>query len=42
MWAASNSWVAVVVRNCKPTGTLFELGCEFEATPPWNVLLLFG
>ena len=20
----------------------FEIGCEFEKTPPWNVLLLFG
>lgn len=35
-------WVTVVVRSCKNTGEHFELGCEFEHTPPWNVLLLFG
>lgn len=35
-------WVTVIVRNCKNTGEHFELGCEFEKTPPWNVLLLFG
>jgi hypothetical protein len=35
-------WVTVIVRNCKDTGEHFELGCEFEKTPPWNVLLLFG
>jgi hypothetical protein len=26
----------------KQGAELFELGCEFETTPPWNVLLLFG
>lgn len=35
-------WVTVIVRNCKNAGEHFELGCEFEKTPPWNVLLLFG
>ncbi len=35
-------WVTVLVRSCKPTGQHHELGCEFEKTPPWNVLLLFG
>ncbi len=35
-------WVTVVVRNCRNTGRHFELGCEFDQTPPWNVLLLFG
>ena len=35
-------WVTVIVRNCKDTGEHFEMGCEFEKTPPWNVLLLFG
>jgi PilZ domain len=35
-------WVTVIVRNCKDTGEHFELGCEFDKTPPWNVLLLFG
>jgi len=35
-------FVAVVVRSCRRNGDHFELGCEFEKTPPWNVLLLFG
>lgn len=35
-------WVTVIVRNCTDTGEHFEMGCEFEKTPPWNVLLLFG
>jgi hypothetical protein len=35
-------WVTVIVRSCKPNGKNYELGCEFETTPPWNVLLLFG
>ena len=35
-------FVTVIVRSCRKTGDHFELGCEFEKTPPWNVLLLFG
>ena len=35
-------WVTVLVRSCRPNDDHFELGCEFEKTPPWNVLLLFG
>jgi PilZ domain len=35
-------WVTVLVRSCRPSEGHFELGCEFEKTPPWNVLLLFG
>jgi hypothetical protein len=35
-------FVTVLVRSCRPTDGHFELGCEFEKTPPWNVLLLFG
>jgi len=35
-------WVTVVVRSCRDAGQHFELGCEFDKTPPWNVLLLFG
>lgn len=38
----STPWVTVIVRNCKHNGQHFEVGCEFERTPPWNVLLLFG
>ncbi len=35
-------FVTVIVRSCKKEGDNFILGCEFEKTPPWNVLLLFG
>jgi PilZ domain len=35
-------WVSVIVRSCRHTGEHYELGCEFDKTPPWNVLLLFG
>jgi hypothetical protein len=35
-------WVTLIVRNCRDAGQHFELGCEFDKTPPWNVLLLFG
>ena len=38
----STPWVTVLVRSCRPNEDHFELGCEFEKTPPWNVLLLFG
>ena len=35
-------FVTLLVRSCRKNGDHFELGCEFEKTPPWNVLLLFG
>jgi hypothetical protein len=35
-------WVTVIVRSCRNNGEFFELGCEFEKTPPWHILLLFG
>jgi hypothetical protein len=35
-------FVTVIVRSCRKNGDHFEAGCEFEKTPPWNVLLLFG
>ncbi len=35
-------FVTLLVRSCRKTDDHFELGCEFEKTPPWNVLLLFG
>lgn len=35
-------WVTIIVRNCRNAGQHFELGVEFDQTPPWNVLLLFG
>ena len=35
-------FVAVIIRSCRKNDDFFEIGCEFEKTPPWNVLLLFG
>ncbi len=35
-------WVVILVRSCRQNEKHFELGVEFEKTPPWNVLLLFG
>ncbi|MBM3983570.1 MAG: PilZ domain-containing protein [Planctomycetes bacterium] len=35
-------FVTLIVRSCRKTESHYELGCEFEKTPPWNVLLLFG
>lgn len=35
-------WSAMTVRHSVPAGGRHELGCEFDATPPWNILLLFG
>ena len=35
-------YVTLLVRSCRKSDDHYELGCEFEQTPPWNVLLLFG
>jgi hypothetical protein len=35
-------FVTVIVRSCRKNEDFFVIGCEFEKTPPWNVLLLFG
>jgi|SRR5208283_1400486 len=35
-------WIQVEVKNCRPVGSDWELGCKFVRTPPWSVLLLFG
>ena len=35
-------FITTIVRSCRPEGDHFIVGCEFEKTPPWNVLLLFG
>ncbi|MCI0705164.1 MAG: PilZ domain-containing protein [Planctomycetia bacterium] len=35
-------FVTIIVRSCRKNTDYFELGCEFEKTPPWNILLLFG
>ena len=35
-------FVTLIVRSCRKTDDHYELGCEFEKTPPWSVLLLFG
>jgi hypothetical protein len=35
-------FVTLIVRSCRKNDDHFVFGCEFEKTPPWNVLLLFG
>ena len=35
-------FVTLIVRSCRKNPDHFEVGTEFEKTPPWNVLLLFG
>ena len=35
-------WTTIIIRSCRNAGEYYELGCEFEQTPPWNELLLFG
>jgi hypothetical protein len=35
-------FVTLIVRSCRKADDHYEFGCEFEKTPPWNVLLLFG
>lgn len=36
-------WIKVEVRNCRAVNEKeWELGCKFDKTPPWSVLLLFG
>jgi hypothetical protein len=35
-------WVQIEVKNCRPVGSEYELGCRFVRTPPWSVMLLFG
>jgi hypothetical protein len=35
-------FVTVIVRSCRKDGDHFVIGSEFDKTPPWNVLLLFG
>lgn len=35
-------FVTVIVRSCRKEADNFIIGSEFDKTPPWNVLLLFG
>ena len=35
-------FVTVIVRSCRKEGDHYVIGSEFDKTPPWNVLLLFG
>ncbi len=39
---AETPWVKIIVRSCREIGDYFEIGCQFEAELPWNILLLFG
>lgn len=34
--------VPVEVRSCRRGKDGWKVGCQFQQTPPWNVLMLFG
>lgn len=35
-------WVRVEIRTCTKSQEHYEIGCQFQRTPPWSVMLLFG
>lgn len=35
-------WVDVQVRNCRHTGSQWDVGCQFVVIPPYSTMLLFG
>ncbi len=35
-------WIQVQVTNCSKKEEYWEIGCKFERTPPYSVLLMFG
>jgi hypothetical protein len=35
-------WVQLEVKNTRPKGRNWELGCQFLRPPPWGIMLLFG
>jgi hypothetical protein len=35
-------WVAIEVRSCLMEGGMWKIGCKFDKTPTWNILMLFG
>jgi hypothetical protein len=35
-------WIPIEVKNCRPKGTQWEIGCQFVQPPPWGIMLLFG
>lgn len=35
-------WTPIEVRNCRPRGSKWMVGCRFTTPLPWSVLLLFG
>src|SRR5262245_36062663 len=35
-------WVPVLIRNIRNEEGLWEVGCQFVGTPPYNILLSFG
>lgn len=35
-------WVDVQVRNCRISGSNWDVGCQFVGSPPFSTMLLFG
>jgi hypothetical protein len=40
--APETPWLQVEVKNCRPMGEHWEIGCQFLRQPAWSVLMLFG
>jgi hypothetical protein len=38
----STPWTTIIVKSCRPDQGQWEVRCQFEQTPTYNVLLLFG
>jgi hypothetical protein len=41
-YPADAPWAVVEVRHCQPHERRWLLGCRFQNTPPWELLVLFG
>lgn len=35
-------WINVQVRHCRKAGRNWLVGCQYQESPPWNVLVWFG
>jgi hypothetical protein len=40
--SATTPGTDIIVRSCRPRGDQYELGCQFQGTPTWSLLLMFG
>jgi len=38
----SITWLSVEVRNCRPVGKNWMIGCRYPQEPPWHAVVWFG